>query len=159
MVDLPQTSVNTDRSDELCFGCGQKNPVGLKMIFTWDGEVARSEFTPGRLYQGYPEVVHGGILCCMLDDAMNHAAYFAGMDCLTIEMAVKFRRPARVDEPLVVTAWITGHERRSKRNKRLIDTEGRVTLPDGTLVAEGKASWFVVDKDGSREKESAGNAR
>ena len=146
MVDLPRVPISTDRSDDLCFGCGQKNPIGLKLTFAWDGRIARAEFTPGRLYQGYPGIVHGGILSCVLDDAMNHACMFAGMDCLTIEMEVRFKRPAQVEKPLVATAWVTGG------NKRLAQTEGRVTLPDGTLVAEGKATWFVVKTTAHRGK-------
>ncbi len=151
MVDVPRLSVNTDRSDELCFGCGQKNPIGLKLTFAWDGKVVRTEFTLGKLYQGFPGIVHGGILSCVLDDTMNQAAFLTGVDCLTVEMNIRFKRPALVEEPLVATGRVTS------RNKRILETEGQITLPDGTLVAEAKASWYIVDKDSGQEKGPGGS--
>ena len=31
MVNLPRVSIDTDMSDEMCFGCGDNNPIGLKL--------------------------------------------------------------------------------------------------------------------------------
>ncbi|MFC1962064.1 PaaI family thioesterase, partial [Chloroflexota bacterium] len=70
MVIMPRVSVNTDMSDGLCFGCGQNNPIGLKLKFKKDGDGVRTEFTPGESYQGWPGMVHGGIIGCLLDEAM-----------------------------------------------------------------------------------------
>ena len=152
MSNLPRVSISTYRSDGLCFGCGEKNPIGLKLNFTWDGKTARAEFTPDKLYQGWSGIVHGGILSCLLDEAMSHAAVFKGSYCLTTRMEVRFKRPAQVDEPLVVTGTVT------KQNKRLLETKGKVTLPDGTLVAEGNATWFVLEADASKEGEPQDDA-
>ncbi|MFC1909565.1 beta-phosphoglucomutase family hydrolase [Chloroflexota bacterium] len=148
MDNLPRVSVNTDMSDQRCFGCGENNPIGLKLTFTWDGEIARTEFTPDKFHQGWPRIVHGGILSCLLDEVMSSAIRYEGMNCLTTEMAVKFKRPAKVEEPLVATASITGN------NKRLVKTKGQVTLPDGTLIAEGTATWYILE-GGVNENEEA----
>ncbi|MBA7633479.1 hypothetical protein ES703_41047 [subsurface metagenome] len=152
MVNQPRVSINTDLSDGLCFGCGENNPIGLKLSFSWDGRTARAEFTPDRLYQGWSGVVHGGILSCLLDEVMSHAATFKGLHCLTTRMEVRFKRPARVAEPLVVTATIT------EQNKRMLETEGKVTLTDGTLVAEGNATWFIIETSASQKGEPRDNA-
>jgi len=148
MDNLPRVSVNTDMSDELGFGCGENNPIGLKLVFTWDGEIARTEFTPDKFHQGWSRIVHGGILSCLLDEVMSSAIRYKGMNCLTTEMAVKFRRPARVEEPLVATASVTSH------NKRLVKTKGQIILPDGTLIAEGTAIWYILE-DSVNEVEEA----
>jgi acyl-coenzyme A thioesterase PaaI-like protein len=151
MVDLPKVSLNTDLNEGLCFGCGHNNPIGLKLNFTKDGDTCRAEFTPDNAYQGWPGVVHGGILACLLDEAMSYAAYFEGASCLTASMQIRLRQPAKIAEPLVITATVT------KNRKKLIDTYARVCLKDGTVVAESTSKQFVVDDKpghGGKSKES-----
>ena len=138
MGTWPQISVDMYR-DGLCFGCGQENPIGLKLNFQWDGKNAKTEFTPTKLYQGWPGVVHGGIIMCLLDEAMGNVSLFEGIGCVTAEIQVKLGRPASINEPLVITAAIT------KKTRKLIKTKATVSLNDGTLIAEGKSTQFVVD--------------
>ena len=130
MANLPQVSISTDLSDGLCFGCGNNNPIGLKLNFRLDGENARAEFTPGEHFQGWPGVVHGGIIICLLDEAMGYAAYFEGVTCVTAKMDIKLKRMAKIGEQLVITSAIT------KNSRKLIETKAQVALSDGTLVAE-----------------------
>ena len=114
-----------------CFGCGQNNPIGLKLRFTWDGTVARAEYTPKQDYQGWPGVVHGGIIANMLDEGAGWAMVFNGMYGVTAKMEVLFHNPAPVDTPLIITGKIT-----RIRGKR-IETKSLITNIDGTLIAEG----------------------
>jgi len=133
--------INTDNSAGLCFGCGRNNPFGLKLSFQWDGKTARADFTPTQFYQGWPGIVHGGIITSMLDEVMGHATLFAGFfDFLTASIQVNFKRPALVDEPLVITASVT------KNEGRTVEVEASVSLTDGTLVAEGKAIQVIVGR-------------
>ena len=44
-----------------CFVCGPSNPIGLHLQFRIDGDVCRSEFTPGDGHMGYQGLTHGGI--------------------------------------------------------------------------------------------------
>ena len=139
MADLPKISI--DENYSMCFGCGQDNPIGLKMIFGWDGKKIRAEFTPSRLHQGWPDIVHGGILMSVLDEAMGNVVRFEGMNCVTAKIQVCLRRPAVVGELLIVTAEVTG------KNRRTAETKAEITLVDGTLVAEGTATNFIVNVD------------
>ena len=141
MTEWPRVSVSRDESYRSCFGCGQDNPIGLKLAFKWDGNTAREEFTPGDLYQGWPGLVHGGIMACLLDEGMAYAALFAGHHCVTARMQMKLRRPAKIGEPLVISATVT------RTTRKLVETEARVTLRDGTLVAEGTATHFIAAGD------------
>ncbi len=141
MVVLPQVSIDTDLSEGLCFGCGTNNPIGLKLSFRQEGEKVKAEFAPGKHHQGWPGVVHGGIITCLLDEAMSYAAHFAGVRCLTARMEVRLRRSALISELLVVTSSIT------KQARRLIKTRAEVTLRDGTVIAEGTATQFVIATD------------
>ena len=139
MKNWPQISVDTNRELSLCFGCGQNNPIGLKLSFQWDGKTARAEFTPTKLHQGWSGLVHGGIITCILDEAMGYAALFEGMNCVTAKMQAKLRRPASIDEPLIITSSTI------KKTRKLIETKAAISLKDGTLIAEGTATQFVIN--------------
>ena len=139
MINLPQISIDVARDYGQCFGCGQDNPIGLKLSFRWDGHSARAEFTPTELHQGWPGMVHGGITLCLLDEAMGYAALFEGVHCVTARMEVKLKHLTPVNETLTITSSVV------KKTRRLIETRADIFLPDGTLVAEGTATQFVVN--------------
>lgn len=154
MVALPQVSINTDMNG-LCFGCGQGNAIGLKLSFRCDGNVVFSELTCGEQYQGWPGIVHGGIIACILDEAISHAAHFNGKSCITAKMEVRFKNPAPVGEPLFITSRLI------RNTRKLIEATAKITLKDGTTVAEGSALQYVVKpKPGypAAPKESRSNA-
>ena len=141
MVVLPRVALNTDLNEGLCFGCGQKNPIGLKLSFTKDGDTCRAEFTPGKVYQGWPGLVHGGILACLLDEAMSNAVYAEGIACLTASMQIRLKQPVEVEIPLTITALVT------KKNRKLIETKARICLEDGTVIAESTAKQFIAENE------------
>jgi len=138
MINWPQISIDTEKSLAMCFGCGPDNPIGLKLDFKRDNKTARAEFTPNESHQGWSGIVHGGIIGCLLDEAMGYATYFEGIFCLTAKMELRIRRPALVGEPLIITSSIT------KKTRRLVETRAAIALKDGTLVAESTALMFVV---------------
>jgi uncharacterized protein (TIGR00369 family) len=140
MANWPQVSVDMEKELEMCFACGQKNPIGLKLKFAWDGRVARADFTPSELHQGWAGVVHGGIITCLLDEAMSYAALFSGAKSLTAKMQTRFKRPLQIDEPLAVTASLT------KKTRRLVEAKAEVSLRDGTIVADSTATMFVLSQ-------------
>ncbi len=134
-----QISIDTEGDRSLCFGCGQNNPIGLKLNFQPDGKTARAEFTPAELYQGWPGFVHGGIIICLLDEAMAYAALFQGKRCVTARMQARLRSLAPINEPLVITASVT------RETRKLIETKATIALKDGTPIAEGVSTQFVVN--------------
>ncbi|MBA7597582.1 hypothetical protein ES703_04586 [subsurface metagenome] len=148
MTNWPQLPVDTVKECDKCFACGQKNPIGLKLNFSWDGKEVKAEFTPGEFHQGWAGLVHGGIISCLLDEAMSYAALYSGMNSLTARMQTRFKRPLPIDEPLTVTGSIT------RKTRRLVETKAELRLADGTLVAESTATMFIS----SPSKEPRGNA-
>ncbi|MFC2040914.1 PaaI family thioesterase [Chloroflexota bacterium] len=143
MINWPQISI--DSGDySLCFGCGQNNPIGLKLNFQWDGKTARAEFTPTEFYQGWPGLVHGGIITCILDEAMGWVVLLEGMHCLTAKMQVKLSRLASIGEPLIVTSSVT------KKTRKLVESRAAISLKDSTLIAEGTATQLVVHSQDRR---------
>lgn len=138
MVIGPQVPIDTEKKLNMCFGCGRDNPIGLKLTFQRHGQIARAQFVPGESHQGWPGIVHGGIISCLLDEAMGYATYFENITCLTAKMQLRIRCTARVGEPLIITSSIT------RRSRRLVETRAAIALKDGTQVAEGAATMFVL---------------
>src|SRR5688500_12117637 len=81
------------RADHACFGCGDENPIGLRLRFAPVGDGVRASFIPGPEHQGFDNVIHGGIISTVLDEAMAWATARAGFWAVTGEMQVRFRQP------------------------------------------------------------------
>ena len=143
MVTEPPKSVFYS---DLCFGCGENNSIGLKLKFKWDGKKVITEFTPNRLHQGWAEVIHGGIITAVLDEAMAYAAGYEGLKCVTATMQTRFKHPLSVGEPTIVTASVTRNAR------RLIETTAKMTLKDGTLIAECTAKQVAAGEFRGEER-------
>ncbi|MBU2535239.1 MAG: beta-phosphoglucomutase family hydrolase [Chloroflexota bacterium] len=124
----------------MCFGCGRKNPFGLRLKFKRDGRGVRTEHTPGEYYQSWPDIIHGGIIVTMLDEAMGHATLMSGnFGFLTASIQVNLKRPAYVNDRLIISAEV------GKNNGRTIEVAGKMSLPDGTLVADGRAVQVILE--------------
>jgi uncharacterized protein (TIGR00369 family) len=139
MVALPKVNIDTDLHKNQCFGCGEHNPIGLKLKFKKEDKgVVRAECAVPRVFQGWPGLVHGGILSLLLDEAMNNVAYHEGVICITASMDIRLRQPVKVEVPLTITGKITKHTR------KLLATRATVCLQDGTVVAESTSKQYIV---------------
>ncbi|MEJ5367917.1 MAG: PaaI family thioesterase [Bryobacteraceae bacterium] len=115
-----------------CFACGQENAIGLKLVFERHphGEAAAT-WIPAEAHEGWPGVVHGGLLSTALDEAMSHALIAAGLRAMTAELRVRFREPAPSGRPLTLRGWIV------RRVKRLVEAEASITGDGGVEYAHG----------------------
>lgn len=119
--------------DGYCFACGKKNQRGLQLEFrSGDGRTA-TEFLPGKEHQGFKDVVHGGIIATVLDEAMVKAVLTTGVQAVTAELTVRFRNPLHTGEGTTVEADLIG------RGERIMETSARMIKRDGTVVAEARA--------------------
>ncbi len=67
-------------SSRTCFVCGRENAGGLRARWWSDrgaGE-ARGELSIPERFNGFPGVVHGGIVAALLDEAMVRSALLGG---------------------------------------------------------------------------------
>jgi len=121
-----------------CFACGYDNPIGLKLLFSYDGEQVQAKFIPGRYHQGWGDIVHGGILYTLLDEATAYAVLCHGIgSCVTAKSQIRFVNPARIDKPILITARVT------KTSSRLVETTGTLSLEDNTIIAECSSLFYV----------------
>ncbi len=127
-----------------CFVCGVENPYGLHLSFyePGPGEV-RAEITVPEHYQGYPGVVHGGIVAAMLDEVTGRT--FMGDDeprfMVTARLEIRYRKPVPVGKPLV----LRGHA--GKDRGRVALATGEIYGADGQLLAEAEMVMAEVPAD------------
>lgn len=72
---------------------------------------------------------------------MARYLYAKGLNAVTAKLEVRFRHPTPIGRELTVSSWITG------RRGKMYELAGKVTLPDGTVTAEGKATVAVKGDD------------
>ena len=133
-------------SSRMCFLCGQQNPVGLKLDFyeNQEAEQVRVEFVVPDEYQGYPGVVHGGIVAAILDEVAGRAILLHTSDdnlMATLRLTLRYRRPTPTESPLIAVGWV---KRMGGRGARV---SGEIRLPDGTVTAECEATLVNVPEE------------
>lgn len=138
-MEIPQITLDSITENDMCFGCGKKNPIGLKLKFHKDGDTVKAEFTPAEVHQGWPGYTHGGVLMSVLDEAIGWITHLANIYNVTAKMEVRLKSMARIGVPLIVSARIT------EQSKRLLETRAELRRKDGTLVAEATSLQYVVN--------------
>lgn len=124
-----------------CFVCGVNNPGGLHFEFfeTMEGPVV-GVGVAGEYHQSYPDRVHGGVLCALLDETIGRAVQAIDPDlwAVTVELDVQFKRPVPYGEKIYVVGSVDPVPR------RIFGGEGKIYLHDGSLAAIGKGRFMKV---------------
>jgi uncharacterized protein (TIGR00369 family) len=132
-----------DRSAyQACFGCGMRNDTGLQLVFRQEGEEIVTEFIADARFQGFPGVVHGGILATLLDETLSRTATAEGRWMMTGRLEVRYRQAAPLGRPLRVTA------RTVSSRSRMVAAEGAIRLADEpeTIIAEAQGTFLPIPR-------------
>jgi acyl-coenzyme A thioesterase PaaI-like protein len=122
-----------------CFVCGDKNDIGLRVVFFHEGGKARAEYIPTPEFEGYKEILHGGIISALLDEVMIKSIIAKGIFTLTSRIDIRFKNSARTGEKLLLEGWI------KENRKRLILTEGKAFKQGGKVIAVAQGTYFRVE--------------
>ncbi len=126
-----------------CFVCGKKNPYGLQVNpeIKDAGAEVYIECTPPDHMQGWANILHGGIISTLLDEAITHIGIgtFDG-PAVTAKLEVRFRKPAPIGVKLYVSA------ERIKVSRRIVEAKAEVKLSDSTLIATGTGKVMPVNE-------------
>ncbi|HEU5370249.1 MAG TPA: PaaI family thioesterase [Ktedonobacterales bacterium] len=128
-----------DRSNyQRCFVCGAQNATGLQVEFRREGEQVVADFLPEEAFQGFPGVVHGGILASLLDEALSRTALLHGEWVMTGRLEIRYRQPAVVGQMLRVTAEI------EQRRARMVIARGLIALAADpkVVIAEARGTFL-----------------
>lgn len=142
--DHPVTSLN----DHNCFGCGVLNPAGLHLQFyrLADESGIWAPFTPTRAYEGYGGIIHGGIVCTLLDEIMAWSLYARSAWAVTARMQTSFRKPVQVGEDVILTGRIV------RDRGRLFEVRGEVLrASDHVLLAQAEGTFMRVPESQAAE--------
>ena len=132
-----------------CFGCGDENGLGLRLVFEREGESVVSRTQLGADYAGYPAFAHGGVVATMLDEAMGWAMlHLVGRHGVTRSLNVTYRRPVPLGRELIVRARVIDVADRDAR------IESSVEDSRGRILAHGAGSWVVVRAERARQRRS-----
>ena len=128
-------------SSRHCFVCGMQNLYGLKLRFVDDGDsTVRAEFTVPEQFNGYPGVVHGGIIAAILDETSGRALLARGHDIrnlfVTLKMEIRYRQPTPTNTLLTAIGSVV------KAGATRATVHGEIRLPEGAVTAE--ADCIVV---------------
>jgi acyl-coenzyme A thioesterase PaaI-like protein len=128
----------TFRDDRYCLCCGEKNPLGFKMTFRYEGERLLSETVIPKEFQGFADVVHGGVLGTLLDEVLVNLYWLKGLRCVTVEYTVRLKAPCPTGQKVFLSAEPAGSK------KRVHYALAQARLEDGTLVAEATAKCMEI---------------
>jgi acyl-coenzyme A thioesterase PaaI-like protein len=118
--------------------CGRENDIGLKMVWYNNPESNQVEanVTIGEHFNGYPGIVHGGIVAAILDETAGRAVMLDGdFDKLfvTLRLNMTYRKPTPTNTPLKAVGWL------EHKGHRGMKVAAKLLLPDDTVTTECKA--------------------
>jgi acyl-coenzyme A thioesterase PaaI-like protein len=130
-----------------CFGCGPKNPDGLRIrsYEAGDGTVVAT-WQPRPEHEAFDGFVNGGILGTLIDCHSNWTAIVAliaktsateAPSTVTSEYSVRFERPTPSDQPL----RLIGRAVDVRDDRVTVETTVEV---DGATTAKGRATFVAV---------------
>lgn len=128
-----------DSELNLCFGCSQKNPIGLKLQFEEIEESLHASWHPEKEYQGYVNILHGGIIAALLDEIGAWCVSVkVGTAGVTSEMTTKYLAPVYINKGTITlkASIAVKTEKKAVINCYLYDGQSK-------LCAEAVASYFI----------------
>ncbi|MFL5695076.1 MAG: PaaI family thioesterase, partial [Ktedonobacteraceae bacterium] len=137
--------LNDTTDYQRCFVCGQHNPYGLHLVFRLENKSIVADFQPREEHQGFPGIIHGGIVASILDEALGRTSILADQPewTMTGRLEVRYRRYVPYGQLLRVRAFL-GTQRR-----KMLQATGMVTLADdeNTILAEAQGTFLALPDD------------
>lgn len=127
-----------EQTYENCFVCGEKNPIGLKLTFNYHGNLASTTFKLPALYEGYNDIIHGGIIASILDETMAKAILHKNIKAFTVNLNIDYKKPLKPNHPYVAEGTIC-------IIKRKTITAAASIFDGNTVYAFAKAKFFIIE--------------
>lgn len=130
-----------------CFGCAPGNPHGLHLNFFEDGEEIISYWNPHTDFQGYFNILHGGIQATLMDEIASWTVYVKVQRAgFTSRAVIRYLNPVNMDKgPVKLRA------RLMQMRRNLADIEVKLYNCDDLLCAESVLTFYTYSPEKSRE--------
>ena len=133
-------------NSRMCFLCGMENPVGLHLhMYETEPGVIEAQYVAPEHFQGYPGLLHGGIVAALLDEVsgrahMGDAAHPRFM--FTGKLEVRYRKNVPIGRLLKVVG------KAGRLRTRMAESwAGIYDGESGELLAEADALHINVPED------------
>ena len=133
-------------NSKMCFICGLENPIGLHLhIYETEPGVIESTYSAPDHFQGYPGVLHGGIVAAILDE-ISGRVHMGDADkprfMFTGKLEVKYRKNVPVGKLLKIIG-----KAGKIRSKMAESWAGIYDSETNELLAEANALHINVPED------------
>jgi len=137
--------LNDTTDYQRCFVYGQRNPYGLHLVFQLDQDTIVADFQPREEHQGFPGVIHGGIVAAVLDEALGRTSLLGNNPewTMTGRLEVRYRHYVPYGPLLRVRARLDAERR------RVLQASGALTLADdeSVILAEAHGVFLPLASD------------
>jgi acyl-coenzyme A thioesterase PaaI-like protein len=127
--------------DDYCFGCGTQNPIGLRINFDVTEEGVKAIVQPKREFQGYRNMLHGGLMMTMLDEALAWSVDTKYGHGVTAEITIRIRNYGQIDTPMTLIGKTT------KRRLRMVEGESFLLDQDNKVIAQATGKFMLSNED------------
>jgi uncharacterized protein (TIGR00369 family) len=134
-----------------CFVCGLENAHGLHLRFyeTDQGEVTVETSVPDH-FQGYPGIVHGGIVAALVDEALGRV-HMGPIDnprfMFTAKINVNYRKPVPTETPIRIVAHAVKNKRRTATSVCAIYSSSDELLVEADAVMVNVPDEMIENTD------------
>ncbi len=131
-----------------CFGCSPDNPIGLRLNFHLEGDAVVSEWSPDDNYQGWMNVLHGGIQATLMDEIAGWLVLAKlGTAGVTSKMEVRLLKTAHMNRaPFRLKAEL----REMQANIAIVKVE--LFDSNALLCADSLMHYYTYPEKIAREK-------
>jgi acyl-coenzyme A thioesterase PaaI-like protein len=127
----------------------RSSPASANSIAYPEPESTRAEirrfYTLGGDLNAHPDLVHGGVIACLLDSTLGRAIFlalsdlgFEGESQFTVQLNVTYKKAVKTPSTVVARAWVTGLE----GDGRKIWAKGSIEGENGVVFAEAEGMWL-----------------
>ena len=131
-----------------CFGCSPDNKFGLQLHFIDDGDWLLAEWEPKPQFQGYHNVLHGGIQATLMDEIASWFVYAKMKTAgVTSKMEVRYKKPVYTNKGIIKLKAKLQQQRRN-----LADIYVELSDSQNQLLATGVVQYFLFSEKVAKEK-------
>ena len=137
-----------DIAEYHCFGCSPTNPIGLRLNFWEEGEWVYAKWTPDKWYEGYLNMLHGGIQASLLDEIADWVIIVKlGTSGVTKNLNITYLKPVFVNQgEITIRAKLLSYEGTSAI------TYAELMDKAGTVRSHAEIEYFAFPQEIAKKK-------